>query len=61
MEKTVQMSDFICMDQFLLPTTVTNALYILEQSSEDILKTLIANFMNNFHVRNACCSYKAFE
>ena len=20
---------------------------------------LIANFMNNFHVRNACCSYKA--
>ena len=61
MEKTVQMSDFICMDQFLLPTTVTNGLYILEQSSEDILKTLIANFMNNFHVRNVCCSDKAFE
>ena len=39
----------------------SNALYILEQSSDDILKTLIASFMNNFHVRNACCSYKAFE
>ena len=22
---------------------------------------LIVNFMNNFHVENACCSYQAFE
>ena len=28
----------------------SNAFYILEQSSKNILKTLIANFMDNFHV-----------
>ena len=26
-----------------------------------ILKTLTANFMNNFHVGNACFPYKALE
>ena len=39
----------------------SNPFYILEWSSKNILKMLITNFMNNFLVRNAFCSYKAVE
>ena len=28
---------------------------------KNILKTLTANFMNNFHIGNACFPYKALE
>ena len=57
-------SDFNHLFKLLGPGFVlcsSNAFYILEWSAKTILKTLIANFMNNFHVRNACCSYKAFQ
>ena len=30
-------------------------------SSKNMLKTLTANFMNNFHVGNVCFPYKALE
>ena len=39
----------------------SSAFYILELSSKKIFKTLSANFMNNLHVGNARCSYKALE
>ena len=39
----------------------SNTFYILEWSSKIICKTLITNFMNNFHLGDACCSFKAFE
>ena len=50
---------------FLL--TLTNLFSYLDQvlyigvAQKHILKTLTANFMNNVHVRNVCCSYKASE
>ena len=46
-------SDFNRLFELLGPVFVpcsSNAFYILEQSSKNILKTLIANFMDNFHV-----------
>ena len=47
--------------------TLTNLFSYLDKvlyigvALKHILKTLTANFMNNFHVRNVCYSYKAFE
>ena len=34
----------------------SSTFYILDLSSKNILTTLTANFMNNFHVVNSCCS-----
>ena len=39
----------------------SSAFYILELCSKNILKTLTANFKNNFHVGNVCFPYKALE
>ena len=39
----------------------SSAFYILELCSKNILKTLTANFLNNFHVGNVCFPYKALE
>ena len=44
-----------------VPPYSSSAFYILELSSKNILKTLTANFMNNFHVGNPCFPYKALE
>ena len=35
--------------------------YIYQNKASKNIKTLITNFMNNFHVGNGCCSYKAFD
>ena len=51
---------FELLDQVLLPIAV-GAFYILELYSKNILKTLTANFINNFHVGNVCFRYKALE
>ena len=51
---------FELLDQVLLPIAVA-PFYILELCSKNILKTLTANCMNNFHVGNACFPYKALE
>ena len=34
----------------------SSTFYILDLSSKNILTTLTANFMNNFHVVKTCCS-----
>ena len=34
----------------------SSTFYMLDLSSKNILTTLTANFMNNFHVVNSCCS-----
>ena len=39
----------------------SSAFSILELCSKNILKTLTANFMNNFRVKNVCFPYKALE
>ena len=51
---------FELLDQVLLPIAVA-PFYILELCSKNILKTLTANCMNNFHVGNVCFPYKALE
>ena len=51
---------FELLDQVLLPIAV-GEFNILELYSKNILKTLTANFINNFHVGNVCFRYKALE
>ena len=48
------------LDQVLIPIVVIPFTY-LNKAQKTVLKTLIANFMNTFHVGNACYTYKAFE
>ena len=50
---------FELLHQVLFPIAVVP--FILELSSKNILKSLTANFMINFHVGNACFPYKALE
>ena len=49
---------FSCLDQTWLPIAVVPFIY-WNKAQKNVLKTLSANCMNNFHVEKACCSYKA--
>ena len=42
------------------PIAVVTFIYC-NYAQKNILKTLTANFMNNFHVGNVCFPYKALE
>ena len=54
-----QVALFFLTDSDLL--SYLNQVLYIGVAQKHILKTLTANFMNSFHVRNVCCSYKAFE
>ena len=52
---------FSYLDQVLVPIALVPFIYQNKAKKKNILKTLRASFMNNVHVRKACCPYKAME